>query len=571
MNDFEREEISARSDDSESLDFFPPHYRVGRTKFIVVTGGVMSGVGKGVCTASLSHLLQQLGFSVTTMKIDGYLNVDAGTLNPYRHGETFVLDDGTECDLDLGTYERFLDTTLNRNNYMTSGKIYARILAKERRGEYLGRDVQIVPHVTGEIKYLMRQKAQEGPYDMVLVEIGGTVGDIENVHFIEAARELIRDEGRDNVMYIHVTMVPWSEATGEQKSKPTQHSIKKLLEMGVQPDIIVCRSKHDLQRKVREKISLHCNVPIDHVISSPDTESVYTLPALFQEQHLAETAISRLRLNMPYPAEGEKQVPFAPFLRHVRRKNPPLTIAMTGKYSTMKDSYLSITNALEHTEPAEGVHIDVRFLDTTDFDNASPAVLRENLHDVHGILVPGGYGVRGTEGMIRCIRYARERQVPYLGLCLGFQLAAIEFGRSVCGVEKATSTEFDPHTQEPLICLLPEQQQVRNLGGTQRLGGHDVALLPGSRVQAFYGRDTVRERFRHRYELNNDYKAAFEKCGVVFCGMTPDQRVMQIFDYPAHPFYVATQFHPELLSRPLRPHPLFLAFVQAAKNHQNPS
>ena len=571
MNDFEREEISARSDDSESLDFFPPHYRVGRTKFIVVTGGVMSGVGKGVCTASLSHLLQQLGFSVTTMKIDGYLNVDAGTLNPYRHGETFVLDDGTECDLDLGTYERFLDTTLNRNNYMTSGKIYARILAKERRGEYLGRDVQIVPHVTGEIKYLMRQKAQEGPYDMVLVEIGGTVGDIENVHFIEAARELIRDEGRDNVMYIHVTMVPWSEATGEQKSKPTQHSIKKLLEMGVQPDIIVCRSKHDLQRKVREKISLHCNVPIDHVISSPDTESVYTLPALFQEQHLAETAISRLRLNMPYPAEGEKQVPFAPFLRHVRRKNPPLTIAMTGKYSTMKDSYLSITNALEHTEPAEGVHIDVRFLDTTDFDNASPAVLRENLHDVHGILVPGGYGVRGTEGMIRCIRYARERQVPYLGLCLGFQLAAIEFGRSVCGVEKATSTEFDPHTQEPLICLLPEQQQVRNLGGTQRLGGHDVALLPGSRVQAFYGRDTVRERFRHRYELNNDYKAAFEKCGVVFCGMTPDQRVMQIFDYPAHPFYVATQFHPELLSRPLRPHPLFLAFVQAAKKHQNPS
>ncbi len=571
MNDFEREEISARSDDSESLDFFPPHYRVGRTKFIVVTGGVMSGVGKGVCTASLSHLLQQLGFSVTTMKIDGYLNVDAGTLNPYRHGETFVLDDGTECDLDLGTYERFLDTTLNRNNYMTSGKIYARILAKERRGEYLGRDVQIVPHVTGEIKYLMRQKAQEGPYDMVLVEIGGTVGDIENVHFIEAARELIRDEGRDNVMYIHVTMVPWSEATGEQKSKPTQHSIKKLLEMGVQPDIIVCRSKHDLQRKVREKISLHCNVPIDHVISNPDTESVYTLPALFQEQHLAETAISRLRLNMPYPAEGEKQVPFAPFLRHVRRKNPPLTIAMTGKYSTMKDSYLSITNALEHTEPAEGVHIDVRFLDTTDFDNASPAMLRENLHDVHGILVPGGYGVRGTEGIIRCIRYARERQVPYLGLCLGFQLAAIEFGRSVCGVEKATSTEFDPHTQEPLICLLPEQQQVRNLGGTQRLGGHDVALLPGSRVQAFYGRDTVRERFRHRYELNNDYKVAFEKCGVVFCGMTPDQRVMQIFDYPAHPFFVATQFHPELLSRPLRPHPLFLAFVQAAKKHQNPS
>ena len=571
MNVFEREEIGARSDDSESLDFFPPHYRIGRTKYIIVTGGVMSGVGKGVCTASLSHLLQRLGFSVTTMKIDGYLNVDAGTLNPYRHGETFVLDDGTECDLDLGTYERFLDTTLNRHNYMTSGKIYARILAKERRGEYLGRDVQIVPHVTGEIKYLIRKKAQEGPYDMVLVEIGGTVGDIENVHFIEAARELIRDEGRDNVMYIHVTMVPWSEATGEQKSKPTQHSVKKLLELGVQPDIIVCRSKMGLQNKVREKISLHGNVAIDNVISSPDTDSVYTLPALFQEQQFAETTISRLRLNMPYPAGGEKQVPFAAFVRHARKRNPHLIVAMTGKYSTMKDSYLSITNALEHTQPAEGVQIDVRYLDTTDFDTASPAALREQLHDVHGILVPGGYGVRGTEGMIRCIRYAREQQVPYLGLCLGFQLAAIEIARSVCGVEKAASTEFEPHTEEPLICLLPEQQQVDDLGGTQRLGGHDVMLLPGSRVQAMYGCETARERFRHRYELNNEYKAAFEKCGVVFCGMTPDKRIMQILDFPAHPFFVATQYHPELLSRPQRPHPLFLAFVQAAKKHQNQS
>jgi CTP synthase len=565
MKDIDREELSVRTEDSEHLDFFPTHYRVGRTKYIIVTGGVMSGVGKGVFTASLSHLLQFLGFSVTTIKIDGYLNLDAGTLNPYRHGETFVLDDGTECDLDLGTYERFLDTTLNSFNYMTSGKIYWRILSKERRGEYLGRDVQIVPHVTGEIKYLLREKAKEGPYDMVLVEIGGTVGDIENLHFIEAARELMYDEGRDNVMFAHVTMVPWAEASGEQKSKPTQHSVKKLLEMGIQPDIIVCRSKQALQPKVREKISLHCNVPIEHVISSPDTDSIYVLPALFQEQHLAEITTSRLRLNMPYPSkDGTLQEPFAPFVRHAKRHCPALTIAVTGKYSSMRDSYISISNALIHTEPSEDVRINLQFIDTTEFDNVAHSI-HKCLEGVHGIIVPGGYGLRGTEGMIRVIQYARERQVPYLGLCFGFQLAAIEFARHVCGLEKATSTEFEPHTPEPLIALLPEQEQINDLGGTQRLGGHDVLLIPGTRVHRFYGQDVVRERFRHRYELNNAYKTILEEAGLVFCGMTPDRRIMQILDYPAHPFFIATQFHPELLSRPLRPHPLFLEFVRAAK------
>jgi CTP synthase len=567
MRDFDREEISLRTDDSEYLDFFPPHYRIGRTKYIIVTGGVMSGVGKGVFTASLSHLLQHLGFSVSTMKIDGYLNLDAGTLNPYRHGETFVLDDGTECDLDLGTYERFLDTTLNSLNYMTSGKIYSRILAKERRGEYLGRDVQIVPHVTGEIKYLIRQKAQEGPYDMILVEIGGTVGDIENLHFIEAAREIRNDEGRDNIMFAHVTMVPWAEASGEQKSKPTQHSVKKLLEMGIQPDIVVCRSQEPLQRKVREKISLYCNVPIDHVISNPDTESIYTLPSLFQQQHLAEITTSRLRLNMPYPSKNSSQIPFEPFVQHVKRHNPTLSIAITGKYSSMRDSYISITNALEHTEPYEQIRINLQFIDTTDFDNDGSSISKA-LNDAHGIIVPGGYGLRGTEGMLRFIQYAREHQVPYLGLCFGFQLAAIEFARHVCGMEKATSTEFEPHSPEPLISLLPEQEEVSDLGGTQRLGGHDVMLQPGTRVHKIYGRDMIHERFRHRYELNNVYKAALEEAGLVFCGMTPDHRIMQILDYPPHPFFIATQFHPELLSRPNRPHPLFHAFVRAAKCHQ---
>ena len=527
----------------------------------------MSGVGKGVFTASLSHLLQFLGFSVSTMKVDGYLNLDAGTLNPYRHGETFVLDDGTECDLDLGTYERFLDTTLNSFNYMTSGKIYWRILSKERRGEYLGRDVQIVPHVTGEIKYLIREKAQEGPYDIILVEIGGTVGDIENLHFIEAARELMMDEGRRNIMFAHVTMVPWAEASGEQKSKPTQHSVKKLLEMGIQPDIVVCRSKEALQPKVREKISLYCNVPIEHVISSPDTDSIYTLPALFQQQRLAEISTSRLQFNMPYPAKEGLTIPFEPFVRHAKRHCDTLTIAITGKYSTMRDSYISIANALEHTTPGEDIRLDLRFIDTTEFDNVSHA-LHKHLDGVHGIIVPGGYGVRGTEGMIRFIQYARENRIPYLGLCFGFQLAAIEFARHVGGLEKATSTEFECHTPEPLIALLPEQEQVHDLGGTQRLGGQDVLLLHRTQVQRIYGKDMVRERFRHRYEFNNAYKAALEETGLVFSGMTPDRQIMQIFEYPAHPFFIATQFHPELLSRPLRPHPLFLAFVQAAKAHQ---
>jgi len=567
MKDFDREEISLRTDDSEYLDFFPPHYRIGRTKYIIVTGGVMSGVGKGVFTASLSHLLQNAGFSVSTMKIDGYLNLDAGTLNPYRHGETFVLDDGTECDLDLGTYERFLDTTLNSFNYMTSGKIYWHILSKERRGEYLGRDVQIVPHVTGEIKYLIRQKAKEGPYDIILVEIGGTVGDIENLHFIEATRELMIDEGRDNIMFAHVTMVPWSEATGEQKSKPTQHSVKKLLEMGIQPDVIVCRSKQPLQPKVREKISLHCNVPMHQVISSPDTDSIYTLPYLLQQQELTTIATSRLRLNLPYPSKESAQIPFAQFVQHSKRRSPVLNIIVTGKYSSMRDSYISITNAIEHTEPYEQVCINLQFLDTTDFDSKSHAV-SDVLDDVHGIIVPGGYGQRGTEGMIRFVQYAREQQIPYLGLCLGFQLAAIEFARHVCGLEKATSTEFDPHTPEPLISLLPEQEDISDLGGTQRLGGHDVLLKPGTRVHRIYGSDVIHERFRHRYELNNAYRARLEEAGMVFCGMTPDHRIMQILDYPPHPFFIATQFHPEWLSRPNRPHPLFHEFVRVAKHHR---
>ncbi|MEE8300854.1 MAG: CTP synthase [Candidatus Tectomicrobia bacterium] len=567
MKDLDREEISLQTDDSEYLDFFPPHYRIGRSKYIIVTGGVMSGVGKGVFTASLSHLLQHAGFSVTTMKIDGYLNLDAGTLNPYRHGETFVLDDGTECDLDLGTYERFLDTTLNSFNYMTSGKIYSRILAKERRGEYLGRDVQIVLHVTGEIKDLIRQKAKEAPYDIILVEIGGTVGDIENLHFIEATRELMMDEGRENIMFAHVTMVPWSEASGEQKSKPTQHSVKKLLEMGIQPDIIVCRSKEPLQRKVREKISLYCNVPIDQVISSPDTDSIYTLPHLLDQQNLTTIATSRLRLNMPYPSKESAQSLFAPFVHHNKRRSPVLNIAVTGKYSSMRDSYISITKALEHAEPWEQIRVNLEFIDTTDFDHDEQLTV-DVLRDVHGIIVPGGYGLRGTDGMIRCIQYARKHQIPYLGLCLGFQLAAIEFARHVCGLEKAASTEFDPDTPEPLISLQPDQEEISDLGGTQRLGGHDVLLKPGTRVHRIYGKDVVHERFRHRYELNTTYKEALEEAGMVFCGMTPDRRIMQILDLPAHPFFMATQFHPEWLSRPNRPHPLFHEFVRAAKRYR---
>jgi len=555
---FEREDVATRTDDREYIDFFPPGYRIGRTKYIVITGGVMSGVGKGVLTASLAHLLKHRGFSVTAIKMDGYLNVDAGTLNPYRHGETFVLSDGTECDMDLGTYERFLDENLDSRNYITSGKVYSMILRKEREGQYLGRDVLVIPHVTGEVKYMIRDRAKSGPYDIVLMEIGGTVGDIENLHFIEAARELIHDEGRDNVMFVHVTMVPYSEATGEQKSKPTQHSVKQLQEVGVQPDVIVCRSQREIQEKVRQKISLYCNIPPNHVISSPQIDNIYALPDLLDRQGLADIATLRLALSMPYRAEVRRRPALAPYLRPASGRC--VKVAIAGKYSTMRDSYVSIVNALLHCEPALDLKVKISYLDTTAQDD--PSAPLEPTEEFDGIIIPGGYGKRGTEGMIRYIRHARENGIPLFGLCFGFQLAVMEFARSI-GITGATSTEFDPKAAHPIIALMSEQQLESAFGGTQRLGGHEVWIKRGSIAHALYGVDKVVERFRHRREFNLSYRKKLEDADLVFSGYTPDEKIMQILELPGHPFFLATQFHPEWTSRPLAPHPLYRGFVKA--------
>ncbi len=551
-----------KSDEHEYIDFFPPGYEIGRTKYIIITGGVMSGVGKGVFNASLSHLLQVYGYTVSPIKIDGYLNQDAGTLNPYRHGEVFVLDDGTECDMDLGTYERFLDTDLNRKNYITSGQVYALIIEKERRGDYLGRDVLVIPHVTGEIKYLLRGKAMEKPYDIILVEIGGTIGDIENLHFVEAARQMAYEEGKRNFMFVHLTPVLYSEASGEQKSKPTQHSVKRLLEIGVQPDLIVCRSKEKLRRGVKEKISLYCNIPVENVISSPQMSSIYTLPQFLDEQNVI--GITTDILSLP-KREEPKDKPFSRYVNYMSCSHRKIPIAITGKYTTVKDSYISITNALEHVEPFEDIEVDIKWIDTSNVEDEDIA---DQMEGIKGLIVPGGFGVRGAEGKIKFINYARVHNLPYLGLCYGFQLAVVEFVRNVCGIKDACSTELDPDTTCPVIYLLPAQRDVAGMGGSMRLGGHDVSVKEGTLAHKLYdSRSLVRERFRHRYELNVDYQKMIEEKGVVFSGMTPDGKIMQILELPDHKFFIGTQFHPEYTSRPLHPHPFFWGFIRAAKEY----
>lgn len=562
LGELDLDQYRSRTDDSEAIEFFPPNYRIGRTKYVFVTGGVMSGVGKGVFSASLGHLLKHYGFTVSQIKMDGYLNQDAGTINPYRHGEVFVLNDGAECDMDLGTYERFLDDNLNKHNYITSGKVYRIILDKERRGEYLGRDVQVVPHVTGEVKTLIRTKAHEGPYDVVVVEIGGTVGDIENIHFIEAAREMLHDEGRENVLFIHVTAVLYNDSTGELKSKPTQHSVKALLQLGVQPDIIVCRSAIALNLKIRQKISLYCNVSENHVISSPDTDSIYRVPTLLDEQHTAQRVAEGLRLNLPYLSNRPR--PFELYLKHLGRNHKELRIAVTGKYTALHDSYVSIMNALEHCEVQEDVTIKTEWIDTSEYAGGKP-VDAAVMDGICGIIVPGGFGERGAEGKISFIRYAREHGIPFLGLCYGFQLAVVEFARNVCGLSRASHTEFDPDTDTPIIYLLPEQRRLAGMGGTMRLGGRDVKIRRGTTAYRLYGKEVVVERFRHRYEFNNDFKDIVEQHGMSFSGMTPDEQIMQILEIPGHPYFVGTQFHPEFTGRPYRPQPLFLGFVRAAR------
>jgi CTP synthase len=561
--------LAALADASHEHEFYTPipqGYEPGRTKYLIVTGSVISGLGKGIFAASLGSLLQARGLKVAPVKFDGYLNQDAGTLNPYRHGEVFVLDDGTECDMDLGSYERFLNQDLSTHNYLTGGRVFARVLARERHGDYLGRDVQFIPHVTGEIKSFLRQLAVRSGADLVVVEVGGTVGDIENGYFLEAMRELQYEEGQANVMFASVTYILRPRVLGEQKSKAAQLGIRTLMAQGIQPAIIACRADEPVTEKVREKISIYSNVPLSRVVGLPDTESIYRVPVLLHEAGLDEATIDLLCLRDRVDGQAASQpdaVAFwDDFANRITAKRQELEVAITGKYTGVRDSYASIINALEHAGAQLGARVNLRWIETTELD--SPAAAAEALAGVHGMIVPGGFGSRGTEGKMHCVTVARTRGVPFLGLCLGFQLAVVEFARSVCGLEGAYSTEVAADAIHPVIDLLPEQKKLEGLGGNMRLGGRWVDVKPGTLAHRLYGgQPQIRERFRHRYECNPDYIELVERHGMVFSGKAPDYPIMQIMELPSHPFFVGSQFHPELTSRPQRPNPLFLGFVEA--------
>ncbi len=525
-------------------------------KFIVVTGGVFSALGKGIVTSSVGKLLQARGFNVVPVKFDGYLNVDAGTMNPFRHGEVFVLDDGTECDMDLGNYERFLGSNLNWWNNPTGGKIFSRVLEKERKGEYLGRDVQFIPHVTDEIKAWIRKVGNDGRADIVLVEVGGTVGDIENSYFIEAMRQL-KMEARKDLIFIHLTYVPKPPSVGEQKTKPTQHSVRQLLGMGIWPDFIIARSEDPLSEDARRKIALYCNVPEENVISDYNVETIYEVPFLLEEQGLASKILAKLGLQDNKPKLNE----WSRLVHSIKNPDTEVEIAIVGKYTAVRDAYASITEALVHSGAWEKARIKVRWVEARDFDSEGIA---EALSGVDGIVVPGGFGSSGAEGKIKAIKYARENKIPFLGLCYGFQLAVIEFARDVCGMDKANSTEIDPETPYPVIDIMPEQKKIDKKGGTMRLGAYPAKLAPGSLVQRLYGSEMVSERHRHRYEVNPDYIEVLEKHGLVFSGRSPDGKLMEFLELPDHPYFVATQAHPELKSRLEKPAPLFLGLVRAS-------
>jgi CTP synthase len=562
--------LSSLADASAEHEFYTPipdGYAPGRTKYVIVTGSVISGLGKGIFAASLGSLLKSRGLVIAPVKFDGYLNQDAGTLNPYRHGEVFVLDDGTECDMDLGSYERFLNVDLSADNSLTGGRVFARVLQRERHGDYLGRDVQFIPHVTGEIKSFLRQLALDARADVVVVEVGGTVGDIENSYFLEAMRELQYEEGSGNVMFANVTYILRPRTLGEQKSKAAQLGIRTLMAQGIQPAIIACRADEPVTEKVREKISIYSNVPVARVVGLPDTESIYRVPVILHEAGLGEATIDLLGLRERVDGDRSRESQsnlvcfWRDFADRITGPRQELTVAITGKYTGVRDSYASIINALEHSGAHLGARVTLRWIETTDI--CQPADAARALEGAHGVIVPGGFGVRGTDGKIACINYARVHDLPFLGLCLGFQLATVEFARNVCGLAGAHSTEFTCGGADPVIDLLPEQKQLEGLGGNMRLGGRWVEIKPGTRAHAMYGTERVRERFRHRYECNPKYIETVERNGLVFSGKAPDHPIMQILELPNHPFFVGTQFHPELTSRPQRPHPLFYGFIEA--------
>jgi CTP synthase len=531
------------------------------TKFIFVTGGVASALGKGITAASIGRLLRSRGLRVTLLKFDPYVNVDAGTMNPHQHGEVFVTDDGAETDMDLGHYERFIDENLGRANNITTGKIYGRVIERERRGEYLGGTVQVIPHVTNEIKDEIRGLAQTTGADVVIVEVGGTVGDIEGLPFLEAIRQFKRTVGEPNVMYIHVSLVPFLHAAGELKTKPTQHSVKELRSIGIQPDVIICRTERPIGRSVKEKIALFCDVEPEAVIQALDAQSIYEVPLILAEEGLDRTILQRLGLeHLPEPDLAE----WRQIVARLRAPGDAVKIALVGKYMGVEDSYVSIVEALRHGGIANECRVDITKIDSEGIEGWGDAELIARLAPYHGILVCPGFGARGTEGKVRAIQYARERQIPFLGICYGMQWAMVEFARHVCGMTGASSTEVDPATPYPIISLLEEQRGVADMGGTMRLGRYPCRLAPGSRAAAAYGVAEVGERHRHRYEVNNAYRAILEQHGMRVTGLYPDGDLVEIVELPTHPWFVGTQFHGEYRSRPTRPHPLYRAFVRAA-------
>lgn len=530
------------------------------TKYIFVTGGVVSSLGKGITAASLGRLLKNRGLKVTIQKFDPYINVDPGTMSPYQHGEVFVTDDGAETDLDLGHYERFIDINLSKNSNVTTGKIYSSVISKERRGEYLGGTVQVIPHITNEIKERVFRAGRETGSDVVITEIGGTVGDIESLPFLEAIRQIKGDIGRENVMYVHVTLIPYIKAAGEVKTKPTQHSVKELRSIGIQPNVIVCRTEHALSSDLKAKIATFCDVDANAVVECRDASTLYEVPLNLRDEGLDEIVVNHLKLTTPAPDMREWQSLFD----RITKLERTVEIAIVGKYVALHDAYLSVVESLSHAGFDANSDVKIRWVNAEELTEENVA---DKLRGIGGILVPGGFGDRGIEGKISAIRYARMNNVPFFGICLGMQVSVIEYARSVVGLDGANSSEIDPGTAYPVIDLLPEQKDIEDLGGTMRLGLYPCKLLPGSLAEACYNDELVYERHRHRYEFNNVYRDEIEKAGLRISGTSPDGRLVEIVELPGHPWFLSVQFHPEFISRPNRPQPLFREFVKASLAH----
>lgn len=527
------------------------------TKFVFVTGGVVSSIGKGIVAASLGRLLKSRDYSVSILKLDPYINVDPGTMSPFQHGEVFVTADGAETDLDLGHYERFTDTSMSRLNSVTTGSIYQAVINKERRGDYQGGTVQVIPHITNEIKERILRVARDTNPDVVIIEIGGTVGDIESLPFLEAIRQFRKEVGRRNVVYMHVTLVPFIPSAGEMKTKPTQHSVKELRSIGIQPDILVCRCDRPLPTGLKEKMSEFCDVPVECVVTSPDARSIYEVPLIMEREGLATQVLDLLQMEIRSPDLSH----WATLVQRLYSPQRSVEVALVGKYVQLSDAYLSVVEALRHGAISLDADLKIRWINSEDIQTHGP---EKYLQGIDGVVVPGGFGVRGVDGKIAAITYARENKIPFLGLCLGMQCAVVEWARHVAHLEDAHSSEFKTDAQNPIINLLPEQEDVVDLGGTMRLGLYPCRLSPDSLAFQLYQEEVIYERHRHRYEFNNAYRTLFLESGYAISGTSPDSRLVEIVEYPDHPFFIATQFHPEFQSRPSNPHPLFKGFIQAS-------